>query len=285
LDHASTPRRSAARALLGLALLAWLGPSGCTKFASDLDTSPDGPGPGMQTLELDPGDWSCVSEEAGNPVMNPNGAPLEYHMEARDYLTGLTPANLRVRACFRPDVACMRPATDWLTPDGAGVVTLPLNVGFSGYLEIEGDDEVPTLFVFPAALNLELVQALEAVPVSLLPPAALFAFGEAAKLELDPGAGIISINTFDCVGPAAPGVRVELNAAAVPFSFVDGLPIAFEDTTTDDGAAGFANVLPGLVVVKGFRAGTQDLIGLEAVLVRASSVTVTALMPQFTGTP
>jgi hypothetical protein len=79
-------------------------------------------------------------------------------------------------------------------------------------------------------------------------------------------------------------VRLELNAAAVPFSFIDGLPVAFEDTTTDDGAAGFANVLPGLVVVKGFRAGTLDLVGVETVLVRASWVSVSNLMPQYTGT-
>lgn len=282
MNDAST-RPPSARARLGLALLAWIGATGCTKFASDLDTPTDGPG--MQTLELDPGDWSCVSEEAGNPVMNPNGVPLDYHIQARDYVTGRTPVNLRVRACFRADVACGQPATDWLGPDGAGVVTLPLNEGFSGYLEIAGDDEVPTLFVFPAALTPELGQALEGVPISLLPPAALLAFGEAAKLELVPGAGIISINAFDCVGPAAAGVQVALNVDAVPFAFIDGLPIAFEDTTTDDGAAGFANVPPGLVVVKGFRAGTQDLIGLEAVLVRPSWVTVTALMPQFTGTP
>jgi hypothetical protein len=106
-----------------------------------------------------------------------------------------------------------------------------------------------------------------------------------SQLDLDPGAGVVSMNTFDCVGPAAPGVRLELNAAAVPFSFIDGLPVAFRDTTTDDGAAGFANVLPGLVVVKGFRAGTTDLIGLETVLVRAGWVSVSNLMPQFAGTP
>jgi hypothetical protein len=279
----SPPAHLSAGALARMALLAWLGASGCTKFASELDTTADSPG--MQTLELDTGDWSCVSNEAGNPIMNPNGPPLDFPVEIRDYFTGATPADLRVRACFRPDVACMRPRTDWLTPDETGMVTLPLNEGFSGYLEISGEDEVSTLYVLPAALTPELVQALQAVTVTLLSLDALLAFGAVSQLELDPGAGVVSMNTFDCVGPAAPGVRLELNAAAVPFSFVDGLPVAFRDTTTDDGAAGFANVLPGLVVVKGFRAGTMDLIGLETVLVRAGWVSVSNLMPQFAGTP
>jgi hypothetical protein len=280
----SSPRAHlSAGALARVALLAWLGASGCTRFASELDTTAESPG--MQTLELDTGDWSCVSDEAGNPVMNPNGPPLDFPVEVRDYVTGATPANLRVRACFRPDLACARPATDWFTPDQNGMVTLPLTEGFSGYFEITGDDEIPTLYVLPAALTPELVNALQAVTVSLLPLDVLLKFGEAFQLELDPATGVLSMNTFDCAAPSVPSVRLELNAAAVPFSFIDGLPVAFEDTTTDDGAAGFANVLPGLVVVKGFRAGTAELIGLETVLVRAGWVSVSNLMPQYAGTP
>jgi hypothetical protein len=278
----TTPHFLSASSLGGLALVAWLGAAGCTKFASDLDT-PSGM-PGMQTLEL-AGDWTCVSEQAGSPAMNPNGPPLDLVIDVRDYLTGTAPVNLRVRACFRPDLACTRPATDWLTPDAAGIVAVPLNEGFSGYLEITGDDEVPTLYVLPIALTPELAIALQAVTISLLPLDILLTFGEAYQLELNPGAGVVSMNTFDCAGPSAPGVRLELNAAAVPFSFIAGLPVAFEDTTTDDGAAGFANVLPGLVVVKGFRGDTTDLVGLETVLVRAGWVSVSNLMPQFASTP
>lgn len=281
---ASTPPANfSAVALVGVVLLAWLGASGCAKFASELDTPTDSPG--VQTLELDPGDWSCVSDEAGSPAMNPNGPPLDFPVDVRDYFTGATPPNLRVRACFRPDVACIQPATDWLTPDETGMVTLPLSEGFSGYLEITGENEIPTLYVLPAALTPELVQALQSVTISLLSLDALLAFGEVSQLELDPGAGLLSMNTFDCAGSIAPGVRLELNAAAVPFAFIRGLPEAGEDTTTDDGAAGFANVLPGLVVVRGFLAGTTEQLGLETVLVRAGWVSISNLMPQFAGTP
>lgn len=282
MQRLPTPRSLLALARTSLAVLACLGAGGCTKFASDLDTP--GEAPGTQTLELDR-DWSCVSEQAGNPVMNPDGEPLDVRIAPRDYITGLTPTNLRIRACFRPDVYCMRPVTEWLEPDETGAVTIALNEGFTGYLEITGDEEVSTLYVFPAPLTPDLVVALEAVTVTLLPPAALLAFGETEGLVLEPAAGVISINTFDCSGPAAPGVRLELNASAVPFAFIDGLPVAFEDTTTRDGAAGFANVLPGLVVVKGFRGDTMDLVGLETLLVRSSWVTLSNLMPEFAETP
>jgi hypothetical protein len=170
-------------------------------------------------------------------------------------------------------------------PDAEGVVTLTLTEGFNGYLEITGDDEVPTLYVLPAPLTNDLIAALAPVPVSLLPFDALLAFGASSQLPLDPGAGVVSVNTFDCHGPSARDVRLEVNVPAVPFTFVDGLPIAGLDTTTDEGSGGFANVLPGLVVVRGFRADTMEPVGLETVLVRALWVTVCSMMPQFAGTP
>jgi hypothetical protein len=258
--------------------------AGCSRFASELD--------GVTTRELEPGpveekdmDWSCVSNEAGNPIMQNDGPPLDYTIQALDYTSGATPTHLRVRACYRADFTCARPATGFLPSDADGRVTLPLTEGFSGYLEIVSDDMVSTLFVFPGSLSQDLADVLQAAPVALLPLVALRAFGDAADLVLDPGAGVLSVNTYDCTGASAPGVRLQLerDATAVPFTFVDGLPIAHVDTTTEEGSAGFANVSPGVAVVKGYRGGaaTEQMVGLESVLVRAAWVTVTALMPQF----
>jgi hypothetical protein len=255
--------------------------AGCTKFASELD--------GVSTTELQPEpvedkdtDWSCVSTEAGNPIMQ-NGPPLAITVQALDFLSGGTPTNMRMRACYRGDVACAHPATEYLPAGADGQVTLPLTVGFSGYLEIVTDDMVPTLLLFPAPLTPELVQALSTQTIALLPFDALIAFGAASAIDLSPEAGLLSVNAYDCTGAGAAGVRLELNAPAVPFTFIDGLPIAYSDTTTDEGTAGFANVFPGLVFVRGYRAGTEDMIGLESVLIRAQWVTVTSLMPQFAG--
>ena len=276
-----SPRSRPARpgSLLALALL---GASGCTKFASEED--------GFPTTELAASeglttDFSCVAEEAGNPIMPGAGAPLDYSVLALDFVSGRSPANMRIRGCYRGDIACVRPATDWFAPDADGRVTLPLSEGFNGYLEIISDDMVPTIMAFPAALTPELAAELGSVTVAMLPPDVLLAFAGASQLELDPAAGLLAVNTFDCNGPFAPGVRLELNAPAVPFMFVDGLPLAFRDTTTDEGSGGFANVLPGLVVLRGFDAGTMREVGLETVPVRSKWVTVTNLMPQFAGSP
>jgi len=274
-------RRScpAPRSVLALALF---GALGCTKFASEED--------GFPTTELAASegvttDFSCVAEEAGNPIMPGAGAPLDYSVLALDFVSGRTPTNMLIRGCYRGDIACARPATEPFAPDADGRVTLPLTEGFSGYLEITSDDMVPTMFVFPTALTPELAGTLGAMTVPMLPPEVLLAFAGGSQLELAPEAGVLAVNTFDCKGPFAAGVRLELNAPAVPFMFVDGLPLAFRDTTTDEGSGGFANVLPGLVVVRGFDANTMQEVGLETVPVRSQWVTVASLMPQFAGTP
>jgi hypothetical protein len=265
-----------------LLALALLGASGCTKFASEED--------GVPTTELAAAegvdtDYGCVAAEAGNPIMPGAGAPLDYSVLALDFISGRSPTNMLIRGCYRGDLSCARPATAHFAPDADGRVTLPLTEGFNGYLEITSDDMVPTIQVFPAALTPELADVLGSITVAMLPPEILLQFAGASQLQLDPNAGVLSVNTFDCNGPFAAGVRLELNAPAVPFMFVDGLPLAFRDTTTDEGSGGFANVLPGLVVVRGFDAGTMQEVGLETVPIRSQWVTVTSLMPQFAGTP
>jgi hypothetical protein len=168
-----------------------------------------------------------------------------------------------------------------LGPDADGVVTVPLTIGFNGFLEITSSEMVPTLLLFPDALSTELARLVEPAGVSLLPFSALAAFGESSQLALEPSSGVISMNAYDCSGPNVAGVRLELDTAGVPFSFIDGLPLANIDTTSTEGTAGFANVPPGLSVVRAYRADTDELIGLETVIVRSGWVTVGSLMPQF----
>jgi len=274
------PRRESA-----FAFLAWLclGPGACTKFASEWDLSEEDVERGL--LAADPS-WACVPDSAEpSPVMGPNPLPLDYSVFVVDFITGMTPRNLRVRACYRGDIDCVRPATDQLAPDENGIVVLPLSVGFNGFLELTGDDVVPSILVFPDSLFPELIAQLEPIPVALLTYQALLAFGESSQTMLDPQSGVISMNVFDCIGPDAANVRLELNVPALPFAFVDGLPIAFLDTTTEDGTVGFANVLPGLVVVRAFRTETAELVGLETVLVRRGWLTFGNMMPQFARPP
>jgi hypothetical protein len=277
--YAALLRPLRARALALVSLWASSIATGCTKFASEQDTLEAETA--TEPLGVD-GDFSCFSQSAENGALTTAGTePLAYALLATDFLSGSVPADLSVRGCFRPDLPCVRPATPELRPGAGGVVTVPLTVGFNGFLEITSSEMVPTLLLFPDVLSEELARLVEPVGVSLLPYSALLAFGESSQLELDPATGVISMNAYDCRGPNLAGVRLDLDTPGVPFSFIDGLPIAGIDTTSSEGTAGFANVPPGLAVVRAFRADTDELVGLETVIVRPGWVTVGSLMPQF----
>lgn len=252
---------------------------GCARFASEWDETD-----AAVAGELRPTapDWSCVSEQArATPIAVTTPPPLQFSMQVVDFVTGAVPPGLRVRACYRVDVQCTSPLVSYTGPDAAGVVALPLKLGFNGFLELTANGMVPTLYFFPDALSPALVKLIEPVPMGLLSIASFGAFGASGQFLLDPQSGVVSMNAFDCNGPHAKGVRLELNVDGLPFAFVDGLPVPFQDTTSEEGSAGFANVQPGLVVVKGYTGDDSELVGLETVLVRSQWVTVGSLLPQF----
>jgi hypothetical protein len=254
----------------------------CTRFASEFDTPDEeadtrGLGTASNATESD---WTCLEQNA--PVQQPivNQVPLTYSLLAVDYVSNSIPPDLKVRACFRPDVACADPATEDLSVSADGTVKVTLYEGFNGFLEITAEGMIPALLFFPDEWSRPLLDRVEPVPIALLQFAALEALGQAANIEVEPTGGIVSINTFDCQGPAAPGVRLEIDTDAIPYAFVDDLPIPYQDTTTDEGAAGFVNVPPGFVVVTGFPGELKQPIGLETLLVRTGWVTVGSMLPR-----
>jgi hypothetical protein len=251
--------------------------AGCSSFASEWDLSEDA----RSELRPDAADWSCVSDDARpTPIVSADPRPLIFPLRALDYVTGEIPVDLQVLACHRGDVQCTSPVGPAIGPAENGVVEVEVALGFNGYLEVRAAGMVPMLYFFPDALSPELVEQIQEVPLGLLSLDSLGAFGASSQSGLDLALGVVSMNAFDCQGPNAKGVRLESNAEGLPFAFVDGLPVPFLNTTSEEGSAGFANVPPGLVVIKGYNE-ESELVGLETVLVRSQWVTVGSLMPQF----
>ncbi len=90
---------------------------------------------------------------------------------------------------------------------------------------------------------------------------------------------MVAITAFDCDGQLAPGVRVQITPAAVPFVLIAGLPVSQRDRTEADGFVGFVNVTAGVALV------TATIVALDAALepktlpVRAGWTTQTILLP------
>jgi hypothetical protein len=67
--------------------------------------------------------------------------------------------------------------------------------------------------------------------------------------------GIFVITTRDCDRQPMAGVSVQCTLGGVPFIFQNMLPQKTLTETTDEGAAGFVNVPPGIGSVSATRAG------------------------------
>lgn len=262
-----------------LPLLAALLSSACTKFASELDTPEATSAPdALDPLQSADPSWSCLADpSAAEPAADPQ-QPLTYSMRVVNLLANSPLAGVRVRACFRADVDCANPVTP--TFAGDGMVSVSVYEGFDGYLELTSPDMLPTLLFFPSAWSSELLRELEQLPVSLLPASALNGLAQSARVRLDPSGGLLSMASYDCQGPGAAGVRFEIDTAGVPFAFVNSLPVAFRDVTSEDGAVGFANVPPGIVEVTAF-ADDETQASVDTVLIRSGWVTNGRVLPRF----
>jgi hypothetical protein len=254
----------------------------CTKFASEFDTLPgESEETRVSALETGRGDWSCVSDAASLGGDASAAVPLTYAFSAADFVTGVVISDVQVRACFRPDVGCESPATAYLAPESDGKVRVKLYSGFNGYLEVTSEGMLPVLLFFAAEWSAEFLAALEQTPLQLLPVPALQALGDSARVQLDPGGGVLGVNAFDCAGSAASGVRLEVDSKAVPYAFVNDLPVLNQDVTSEQGLAGFVNVSPGVVVLRGFPQGTTSPLTVETLLVRGGWLTSVSLLPGF----
>jgi hypothetical protein len=253
----------------------------CTKFASELDQPEETQAVSAPVRQLAPvgGDWSCVDAAAtGAPEER---LPLTYSFSVIDFVTDAPLADVRVRACFRPDVNCDSPLSEVLVPDAEGRVNVTAYAGFNGYLEITSAGMLPVLAFFAEPWSAAFLEQLEQLPVQLLPIASVQALGASARAQLDPASGMLALVTRDCQGVPAPGVRMQIDTPAIAYVFVDDLPVANQDLTSDQGFVGFVNVTPGVVVVRGFAADRAEPISVDSLLVRPGWSSTMNLLPSF----
>jgi hypothetical protein len=251
----------------------------CSDFAGEQDVlaAP----PEAASSALGSGAWDCRAISAiSDPLVYSEAASLRLALGVIDITTRRPPPGLKVRACLITDLGCERPLTESLSVNEDGVVTVPLAVGLSGFLELTGDGVAPALFILPSPLSEPVAAVLQNQPVILIPDGAEPGSATVLRGPSDPATGTLVVTVFDCAGQAAAGVRLELDTLALPFAIVDGLPVTNQDTTTSYATAGFVNVTPGVAIVSGYRADTGQRVGQDAVPVRAGWDTLVSMLPE-----
>jgi hypothetical protein len=257
-------------------VLVLLSLAGCTEFApgDDVLTTSDG-----RLLDGDPAegeDWRCVTPESVATIDADLVMPAQQSVRINQSFqfltlgTGIVPPSSSVRVCARADVNCQQPLADGFTLDADGWVTLPLFVGFDGYVEIRAEGVLPTMLYIGEPLQRARPSNY---PVALVQRAILPGVSGATGTVQNDSSGLLVIRVFDCADISASGVSFSQRQEGVEWYYVDGLPSSLANETSSEGLGGFINTPPGVSTIETFGRSGEPLASRKSVAVRADWMT------------
>lgn len=260
---------------IAIALLA-LASASCAKILGIEDT---------ELLEL-PANLACVG--SNTPPMG-DGSPTDIVARIVDLGTGEPVEGLHVRRCAtRLDAVC---AGEVYTSDADGLVEVPVNTPFNGYLRIEdplGDGEANYVTYFWYFSQPIVGPREEPFPISAMTRATrnfLLYNGTTTDPTLR---GEIAINSTDCADENASGITFEIttpaSADADTHAFYQSdvqILIDPANAQTDGaGLGGFLGVKPGSVGIRALHAASGTVVAEDTLLVRPDVLTTVRLLPQ-----
>lgn len=291
-------------------LLLWLTVMGC---ADVLDI------PGDPKL-VATGPWRCLRQPTLPVTMAPTVAQATVRVHACDFISDCTTAatGLTAKLCDKKDVGCNSPRLSGITDtNGDFHFEVPTAAGgFNGYLLVDSgvasctdsavfggvagsvlcslvapdcdlaapDARCYTKIFAPAMLffNPPIVGDSPApLPLQLFPTSGLPSVLAAAGVAVDPTAGNLFIQAFDCDGRPAADVTYEIGQYRNEVSSLyvtNGIVTTSASHTDATGVGGFVRVPPGFVSVVGY---TSDSVAIGEIGVQsaASTLTYSALFP------
>lgn len=220
-------------------------------------------------------DWSCLG---GPPAAAPavtGAGNVTYSVLLRSLL-GVPLSGVLARVCQSADLDCATPLGEFrgLTPESLLAVNVPL--GFAGFLEIEADGHLPTMFQLRKPV---LRDTVDTQPLQPLPIAAVGTLTGALNVEAVPELAIVSVAVVDCREQRAPGASFSNNLGGRGFYFSDGVPSVTASSTDISGLGGFINVPIRLVEITAELEADGRVIGVRNVLPRAGWLNVVQVRP------
>lgn len=220
-------------------------------------------------------DWSCLgSPPAAQPSVEGTGN-VRYSVLMRSLL-GAPLSNVVARVCQAADIACATPLGESRGLSPEGLLTVDVPQGFAGFLEIESDGHLPTVFQLRQPVLRPTVDTQVLQPI---PSAAVVMLTSLLNVELVPELGIVSVAVVDCQGVRAPGATFTNNLGGRSFYFADGVPDVMASATDISGLGGFVNVPIRLAEFSAELATDRRLIGTRRVLPRAGWLSVVQVRP------
>jgi hypothetical protein len=198
-------------------------------------------------------------------------------MNLTDLITYQPVAGVNARLCRKLDTQCEQPILAGLQSDALGKLVLQTPMGFDGFVELTSPGALSGLYFFYPPVT----QPLEIPLVPILPMTELSTFAQLVGADLLQGRGHLVVGTYDCTHTSAAGVSfssAEADSQSLPFYMVKGVPSSKATATDSSGWGGFLNLLPGTATLSGKLSSGQSL-GVESTLIRADTITYTALLP------
>jgi hypothetical protein len=247
----------------GFWLAAALAASACTELAPGSDRLGSVVAGNLPEAGAPDPSWACL--DAPPPGAADRVVPsVELALNVVDTVSGVAPEGLTARACAKIDVTCATPLAGPVTVADDGVLHLPVQRLFDGFVELTSPTSVPTMYFLNRELTRDSTETL-----TIISAAALGALAGQGGVALEPTLGHLLIRAFDCLGAPASGVQLFSSVGGLPFAFVDGLPSVGQDVTTASGLGGFVNVPVGLAVLEGRRVEGARNLGQANVVVRS----------------
>lgn len=220
-------------------------------------------------------DWSCLgSPPATQPAVTETGN-VRYSVLLRSLL-GAPLNNVVARVCQAADITCATPLSESRGLSAEELLTVDVPLGFAGFLEIQSDGHLPTLFQLRQPVLRDTVDTQVLQPI---PAAAVTMLTTLLNVETVPELGIVSVAVIDCQGVRAPGARFTNNLGGRGFYFADGVPTVMASATDISGLGGFVNVPIRLTEFTAELAADGRLIGTRRALPRAGWLTVIQVRP------
>jgi hypothetical protein len=216
--------------------------------------------------------WGCI----GHVSPLPKGKMTTVSVQLLDAVT-MKPVTdgITIKRCAKLDFMCSS-ALDTPVVDSMGNVSMVVASDFDGYLEVEDSTKTyPTSLVY-----LDLVAVSENPEVGLVTNTDIPLLAKAAGIQPVPGSGFLVVPTVDCTGARTAGVSVTMSPpSGSTYYVIDNSPKSTATETDSGGNAGFANVYPGVVTVKGTFVPSGEEFGQVTTNVRSDAMTWQLLRP------
>ncbi|HKO51348.1 MAG TPA: hypothetical protein VJV79_26750 [Polyangiaceae bacterium] len=217
--------------------------------------------------------WSCDAAPTST------GYTLTMHLQdavdSKKVLPGVV-----AQLCRQLDVACETPVGATVVSDAGGGITMQIEPGFDGYVQLTDSKIAPSLYFLtpPKSGDLDLPMVPLASPLA----ARGIVVTAGAKSWL-PDRGIVLLNAFDCLGQTAGGITFSLGGAPDPstviFYLVDNFPTTTGTATDATGYGGLVNVPVGVATIAGTLGPGGRKVSNTSLLIRAGYVSYSSVTP------